>query len=110
VAVLGPMTVRAEPWPRSGCAQAGCVALMVLVLAAFLAPVFDDLFTGKQATGTTCVSNLRQLSLGLRMYVEDYDDTLTSFMRPHGGRSNLAYVDGHVKSVAAPPSAGIGAK
>jgi prepilin-type processing-associated H-X9-DG protein len=43
-------------------------------LAAILFPVFAQ--AREAARATTCTSNMRQLGMGLHMYVDDYDETL----------------------------------
>jgi prepilin-type processing-associated H-X9-DG protein len=48
--------------------------VVVGALAALLFPVFDGAKTA--AKRASCASNLKQLSLGLMMYVQDYDDKM----------------------------------
>lgn len=50
------------------------VIAIIAILAAMLFPVFAR--ARESARRTTCSSNLRQLGLGLAMYVQDYDETL----------------------------------
>jgi prepilin-type N-terminal cleavage/methylation domain-containing protein len=47
------------------------VIAIIAILAAILFPVFAQ--ARAKARETTCLSNLRQVGLGLRMYVDDYD-------------------------------------
>jgi len=48
------------------------VIAIISILAAILFPVFAQ--ARESARRTTCTSNLRQLGLGVRMYLQDYDD------------------------------------
>src|SRR5437870_112789 len=49
------------------------VIAIIAILAAILFPVFAQ--AREKARQTMCVSNLKQLTLGIRMYMGDYDDT-----------------------------------
>lgn len=49
------------------------VIAIIAILAAILFPVFAR--AREQARATTCISNLKQLGLGIMMYVQDYDET-----------------------------------
>jgi len=49
------------------------VIAIIAILAAILFPVFAQ--ARQQARGASSQSNLRQLSLGILMYVQDYDET-----------------------------------
>src|SRR5476649_1368440 len=48
------------------------VIAIIAILAAILFPVFAQ--AREQARKTTCISNLKQLSLAYLMYVQDYDE------------------------------------
>src|SRR5207249_9420658 len=48
------------------------VIAIIAILAAILFPVFAQ--AREKARATTCLSNLKQIALGLRMYVQDYDE------------------------------------
>jgi prepilin-type N-terminal cleavage/methylation domain-containing protein len=50
------------------------VIAIIGVLAAILFPVFAQ--ARERARQTSCVSNTRQMSLGILMYAQDYDETL----------------------------------
>jgi prepilin-type N-terminal cleavage/methylation domain-containing protein/prepilin-type processing-associated H-X9-DG protein len=50
------------------------VIAIIAILAAILFPVFAQ--AREKARQTTCLSNLRQVGLGLQMYTQDYDETL----------------------------------
>ncbi len=49
------------------------VIAIIAILAAILFPVFAQ--AREKARQTVCVSNVKQLSLGLLMYTQDYDET-----------------------------------
>lgn len=49
------------------------VIAIIAILAAILFPVFAK--AREQARAITCLSNLKQLGLGIMMYVQDYDET-----------------------------------
>ncbi len=53
------------------------VIAIIAILAAILFPVFAQ--AREKARETTCVSNMRQIGLGVRMYVQDYDETFPLF-------------------------------
>jgi prepilin-type N-terminal cleavage/methylation domain-containing protein/prepilin-type processing-associated H-X9-DG protein len=56
------------------------VIAIIAVLAAILFPVFAR--AREKARQTTCLSNLRQIGLGVAMYAQDWDDT---FPQTHPG-------------------------
>ena len=49
------------------------VIAIIAILAAILFPVFAQ--AREKARQTSCLSNIKQLGLGLMMYVQDYDET-----------------------------------
>ena len=49
------------------------VIAIIAILAAILFPVFAQ--AREQARGATCKSNLKQVSMGILMYLQDYDET-----------------------------------
>src|SRR5688572_9373262 len=49
------------------------VIAIIAILAAILFPVFAQ--AREKARQATCVSNVKQLALGVMMYVQDYDET-----------------------------------
>ena len=53
------------------------VIAIIAILAAILFPVFAQ--AREQARATACVSNGRQIGLQVRMYVQDYDETMPIF-------------------------------
>lgn len=50
------------------------VIAIIAILAAILFPVFAQ--AREKARQTSCLSNLKQISIGLMMYTQDYDETL----------------------------------
>ena len=55
------------------------VIAIIAILAAILFPVFAR--AREKARQTSCLSNLKQMGLGLMMYVQDYDETYCGRMR-----------------------------
>lgn len=56
------------------------VIAIIAILAAILFPVFAQ--ARERARAISCLSNVRQIGLGLAMYVQDYDETMpTAFPR-----------------------------
>ena len=49
------------------------VIAIIAILAAILFPVFAQ--ARERARVATCTSNVRQIGMGIRMYVQDYDET-----------------------------------
>ena len=49
------------------------VIAIISILAAILFPVFAR--ARESARRTSCLSNLKQIGLGIMMYVQDYDET-----------------------------------
>lgn len=69
------------------------VIAIISVLAAILFPVFAR--ARENARRTSCLSNLRQLGLGIMQYVQDYDETYPMALN-YGGKSgggNLMWMD-----------------
>jgi prepilin-type N-terminal cleavage/methylation domain-containing protein/prepilin-type processing-associated H-X9-DG protein len=52
------------------------VIAIIAILAAILFPVFAK--AREKARQTSCLNNIKQLSLGMIMYAQDYDETFTS--------------------------------
>ena len=52
----------------------GCAVLMIPILAAILFPVFSQ--ARNKAQSVSCLSNMKQMSLGLMMYQQDYDERM----------------------------------
>jgi prepilin-type N-terminal cleavage/methylation domain-containing protein/prepilin-type processing-associated H-X9-DG protein len=53
------------------------VIAIIAILAAILFPVFAQ--AREKARQTSCLSNMRQLGMGLQMYYQDYDESLFFF-------------------------------
>src|SRR4051812_3264297 len=60
------------------------VIAIIAILAAILFPVFAQ--AKNAAKKATCISNLKQLSLAVLMYANDYDDNIVgyTFLGPGG--------------------------
>src|SRR5438093_1190927 len=52
------------------------VIAIIAILAAILFPVFAQ--AREKARATSCLSNQKQLSLGMQMYIQDYDERFPS--------------------------------
>src|SRR6478752_2008827 len=50
------------------------VIAIIAILAAILFPVFAQ--AREKARQASCISNMRQVGMGLHMYAQDYDDVL----------------------------------
>jgi len=59
------------------------VIAIIAILAAILFPVFAK--ARDQARRTSCLSNIKQLGLGMLMYVQDYDETFLTTQDGLGG-------------------------
>ena len=57
------------------------VIAIIALLAAILFPVFAQ--AREKAREVTCLSNARQIGLGVRMYAQDYDETMPLFDAYH---------------------------
>lgn len=70
------------------------VIAIIAILAAILFPVFAR--AREKARQTSCLSNMKQIGLGIMMYANDYDETLPPFLMPYGGNwaaRGLGYFD-----------------
>src|SRR5947208_15879514 len=65
------------------------VIAIIAILAAILFPVFAQ--AREKARQTTCLSNMKQLGLGFRMYLQDYDGVFPG--RAGGVDNNVARPD-----------------
>jgi len=59
------------------------VIAIIAILAAILFPVFAQ--ARESARSITCISNLKQITLGFMQYVQDYDETFPQGQYWHGG-------------------------
>lgn len=68
------------------------VIAIIAILAAILFPVFAQ--ARESARSTSCVSNMRQIGLSLRMYGQDYDETYPNcrLWGPADGNLNLGLI------------------
>jgi len=65
------------------------VIAIIAILAAILFPVFAN--AREKARQTQCLSNMRQMGLGVQMYLQDYDETFP--LDSHtGGAGNAPWV------------------
>ena len=64
------------------------VIAIIAILAAILFPVFAR--AREKARQTSCLSNVKQITLGLMMYCQDYDDMFMNVRQGPGGWNNLA--------------------
>ncbi len=67
------------------------VIAIIAILAAILFPVFAQ--AREKARQISCISNARQLALGLQMYSEDYDEHFMSFPDNDAGDPNCSTCD-----------------
>jgi prepilin-type N-terminal cleavage/methylation domain-containing protein/prepilin-type processing-associated H-X9-DG protein len=65
------------------------VIAIIAILAAILFPVFAK--AREKARQTSCLSNLKQLGLGMLQYAQDYDEWLPSYYRYNPYPSNLRW-------------------
>jgi prepilin-type N-terminal cleavage/methylation domain-containing protein/prepilin-type processing-associated H-X9-DG protein len=67
------------------------VIAIISILAAILFPVFAR--ARENARRASCMSNLKQIGLGMMMYVQDYDETFPAIaMGPAGQEVNWPYL------------------
>lgn len=57
------------------------VVAIIAILAAILMPVFAR--AREKARASSCLSNIRQLGLAVKMYADDHDETLPAGTAPH---------------------------
>src|SRR5262245_13514748 len=86
-------------WVFAGC---GCVVFMIVVLLAVLFPVFMQ--AREKARQTSCLSNVKQMSLGVLMYAQDYDEM---FPPSEGWMENVVGYDRNERSYHCPSVSGI---
>ena len=60
------------------------VIAIIAILAAILFPVFAQ--AREQARMSTCLSNFKQIGLGVKMYIQDWDETYPRWA-PDGTRA-----------------------
>lgn len=69
------------------------VIAIIAILAAILFPVFAK--AREKARQAACLSNMKQMGLGLMMYVQDYDDTFPPYIGWNATESWI--LNGHFK-------------
>lgn len=67
------------------------VIAIIAILAAILFPVFAQ--AREKARGATCLSNTKQIGMGIVMYVQDYDETTPGWIYPGAGLPNPVSYD-----------------
>src|SRR3712207_2449336 len=67
-------TMRRERKPGFTLIELLVVIAIIAILAAILFPVFAQAW--EKARQAACLSNLKQVGLGLQMYAQDWDETL----------------------------------
>jgi prepilin-type N-terminal cleavage/methylation domain-containing protein/prepilin-type processing-associated H-X9-DG protein len=74
------------------------VIAIIAILAAILFPVFAR--AREKARQTSCLSNVKQLSLGVMMYAQDYDDSFPHyhFQTAAGGHYWTGAVEPYIKN------------
>jgi len=75
------------------------VIAIIAILAAILFPVFAQ--AREKARQISCLSNLKQLGLGIAMYTQDYDENMPWAFSAQGGWYNI--VDPYIKNGAVNP-------
>ncbi len=65
------------------------VIAIIAILAAILFPVFAR--AREKARQTSCLSNLKQIALGVQMYVDDYDGGLPSYRMGAGALAGVKW-------------------
>src|SRR5437899_2264811 len=68
------VTFRRKPLAGFTLIELLVVIAIIAILAAILFPVFAQ--AREKARAISCVSNLKQVQLGIRMYMEDYDEVV----------------------------------
>jgi prepilin-type N-terminal cleavage/methylation domain-containing protein/prepilin-type processing-associated H-X9-DG protein len=75
------------------------VIAIIAILAAILFPVFAQ--AREKARQTACLSNMKQIGLGMMMYAQDYDETMPAAMARvnpiNGGNRNYIPYDQQIK-------------
>ena len=61
------------------------VIAIIAILAAILFPVFAQ--AREKARAITCISNLKQMGLGMMMYSQDYDERMVLWQQTSGNNT-----------------------
>ena len=86
-----------NPWPV-GAGRGGAFTLLELlvviaiiaVLASLLLPVLSA--AKRRAAQTTCINDLKQLGLGMQMYLDDYSGTFPGMASQHSGFQSADWI------------------
>lgn len=73
------------------------VIAIIAILAAILFPVFAR--AREKANQSSCMSNQKQIGIGILMYVQDYDETFPGFKMHFGARDSELRGDGWYESI-----------
>ena len=103
-----PPPGRRIPWWAFVLGGCGCLVLFIPIMAASLFPVFSQ--AREAARATSCLSNQKQLALGVLMYTQDYDERLPGsahwmndiepYIRSSSSSSPYAFLPEHCPSAA----------
>jgi prepilin-type N-terminal cleavage/methylation domain-containing protein/prepilin-type processing-associated H-X9-DG protein len=68
--------------------------LVVIAIIALLAAILFPVFAAARAKGrqTVCLSNLRQVGMGIRMYADDYDGIMPESTHTGGGSQERCWI------------------
>jgi prepilin-type N-terminal cleavage/methylation domain-containing protein/prepilin-type processing-associated H-X9-DG protein len=72
------------------------VIAIIAILAAILFPVFAR--AREKARQSSCLSNVKQIGLGVLMYAQDYDETMPNERSRNPSRSYIQFVEPYVKN------------
>jgi prepilin-type N-terminal cleavage/methylation domain-containing protein/prepilin-type processing-associated H-X9-DG protein len=70
------------------------VIAIIAILAAILFPVFAQ--AREKARGTSCLSNMKQIMTGVKMYAQDYDENSMEYLwyqRPDAGNGWISWME-----------------
>jgi len=70
------------------------VIAIIAILAAILFPVFSQ--AREKARQASCVSNMKNLGMGMMQYVNDYDEAFPAWRTPFGVMGGLGGVATHL--------------
>ncbi len=77
------------------------VIAIIAILAAILFPVFAR--AREKARQTSCLSNMKQLSLGVLMYCQDYDERYPSLYTYANSSTELRWWEDKIQTYKRPP-------
>jgi prepilin-type N-terminal cleavage/methylation domain-containing protein len=76
------------------------VIAIIAILAAILFPVFAQ--AREKARAITCVSNMKQISLGVLMYIQDNDETYCPYYSAYSPTSGYGGADQYWPQLVSP--------